>query len=153
MPRKRTHEGAVRSRIVSIRITEDHHQRLSQQAKTLGMTVSGLAEQLVRKGQVRVIASSIPAPLNPALLAELKRCGNNLNQIAHALNSNLPPDQQFAVRTLTAFIEALARDDLMRRKLEAHMERTANDSPPPEARQEFQRNVQIRPARRAGEDV
>jgi hypothetical protein len=112
------------------------------------LSVSGLAEKLVSEGGVTISASDIPAPISPALMAELKRVGNNLNQIAHAVNSNLPPDVQYTTKTLAQLIHLLGQDEILAERLKAASTRMpSNDSSPPQARTEFQRSVQLRAAR------
>jgi hypothetical protein len=147
LPRRRTHPDAPRSRVISIRIKEADYERLKLNAAWLKLTVSGLAERLVTKGGIKVLASDLPAPLDPALMAELKRVGNNLNQIAHAVNSNLPPDVGFTSRSLHRLIQLLAEDELLAQRLKSAAQRMKDDSAPPQAREEFQRRVHLHPAR------
>ena len=148
MARRRTYADAVRTKIVSLRLTEADYLRLKLDSSWTGLSVSGLAHKLVREGRIEVSQSDIPAPLSPALMAELKRVGNNLNQIAHALNSNLPPDVQYTVKTLSQLIQLLGQDEILNERLKAASTRMpSNDSTPPQARSEFQRSVQLRPAR------
>lgn len=148
MARRRTHSDDIRSKIVSIRLLPADYERLKSNAAAAGLSVSGMAERLVRGARVRIEPSSVPAPLSPALMAELKRIGNNLNQIAHALNSNLPPDVTFTAGTLHSLIQQLARDEILAERIKAASTRMAsNDSTPAQARQEFQRSVQLRAAR------
>ena len=148
MARRRTHTDAVRSRIVSIRLLEADYQKLKLDAAWVGLTVSGLAERYLRHGKIEVKQSDRPAPLAPALLAELKRIGNNLNQIAHAVNSNLPPQLQYTASTLHQLIEQLARDEVLAQRIKAAATHVSNHDPaPPQARSEFQRSVQLHPAR------
>lgn len=148
MARRRTHSDDIRSKIISIRLLPADYERLKLNASWAGLSVSGLAERLVRDGRITIAQSDIPAPLSPALMAELKRIGNNLNQIAHALNSNLPPDVNFTVSTLHNLIQQLARDEILAERVKAASNRIpSNDSAPAQARPEFQRSVQLRAAR------
>jgi Bacterial mobilisation protein (MobC) len=132
--------------------------------------MSSLCEQLVNKGKVEVNGASMHRPMDPALFAELRRIGNNANQIAHALNSNLPPDVQMAWRTARDLLHAIARQELFLQQVataraapvtedganafihqlaQALSTRTpSNDSPPAQARHVFQRSVQLHPSRR-----
>lgn len=146
MPRPRTHLHAARTRAITVRVTPSEYARLQAEAAQAGASVSGLAERYITRGTVRVEASRMPAPLDPALIAELKRIGNNLNQIAHALNSNLPPDTTFTARSLRDLIHTLMRDELLLQRLRDAKER-GDDSAPASPRQEFQRVVSVRPAR------
>ncbi len=56
---------------------------------------------------------------DPAVLYELKRIGNNINQIAHAVNGSLPPDVKFTVQSFRHLFEALTDDVEFRRRLDA----------------------------------
>ena len=58
-------------------------------------------------------------PADPAVLYELKRIGNNINQIAHAVNGSLPPDVKFTVQSFRHLFEALTDDVEFRRRLDA----------------------------------
>lgn len=137
----------MRSHLITIRVTEATHKRLKLQAATHGLTLSGLAEQLVRKGRVVVIGGSRDA-LDPAVLAELKRLGNNLNQLAHAANAGLPPSIPAAARRMHGLLTLLVRHHYFSSRLEAaRATEAANDSSAPQAREEFQRNAELRPAR------
>src|SRR5665213_2127357 len=97
MARHRTHEKSVRTRMLTVRLTPEDHQRLVEAAATGGTTVSGVAERLIVTGRINVAATE---QLDPKVMAELGRIGNNLNQIAHAVNSNLPPVISDAARQL-----------------------------------------------------
>lgn len=146
MPRPRTHLHAARTQAITVRVTPSEYARLQAEAAQAGASVSGLAERYITRGTVRVEASRMPAPLDPVLIAELKRIGNNLNQIAHALNSNLPPDTTFTARSLRDLIHTLMRDELLLQRLRDAKEKR-DDSAPASPRQEFQRVVSVRPAR------
>lgn len=61
---------------------------------------------------------------DPAVLHELKRIGNNINQIAHAVNTGLPPDITLTVQSFRQLFEALTDDVEFRRRLDAIRTRT-----------------------------
>lgn len=149
MPRPRTYQHAARTQAITVRVTPAEHARLQAEAAQAGRSVAGLAERYITRGSVRVEASRMPAPLDPALIAELKRIGNNLNQIAHALNSNLPPDTVSTAANLRDLIHTLMRDELLLQRLRDAKEKR-DDSAPASPRQEFQRVVQVRPTRSEG---
>lgn len=158
MPRQRTHVAAPRSKTVTIRLTADEYLRRSIDAKRAGLSVSGLCERLVCEGKVEAAVGH--RPMDPALFAELRRLGNNANQIAHALNSNLPPDVQIAWQTARDLLRTLCREE-MAAQLGSYIQdiaealkpkSPANDPPPAQARHVFQRSVQLHPARRGSED-
>lgn len=148
MARHRTHAEAPRSKLVSIRLTEADFTKLKLDAGWAKMSISGFAERLVRERKITVLASDLPAPMHPGLLAELKRIGNNLNQIAHALNSNLPPDVSFTAKSLHQLIHLMGENELLgQRAREASTRMTKDDSASASAREEFQRSVRVHPAR------
>lgn len=145
MARRRTHDDAIRNRLITIRLTDADHLRLKEEAARQGTTVSGLAERLVLKGRIVISAADAPERLDPRLLAELRRIGNNLNQLAHAVNSNLPPVIPQAAKHMHDLLTLLVRDELLARRInDLRTREIANDSEAPSARDEFQRNVQIR---------
>jgi len=135
--------------MVGIRMTDDDYALKVAQARELGLTVSGLCERLVLTGKVEAGAGPSYRAMDPALFTELRRIGNNVNQIAHATNSNLPTDVMFAWRSVNNLMSALLSDELLSQKLASLRTRIADhDSPPPQARDVFQRSVRVHPARR-----
>ena len=91
MPKRRTHQKGARTKMVCIRMTEDDYALKTAMARELSLTVSGLCERLVLDGKVETSAEPSYKLMDPALFTELRRIGNNVNQIAHAVNGNLPP--------------------------------------------------------------
>ena len=135
--------------MVCIRMTEDDYVLRAVQARELGLTVSGLCERLVLEGKVDMGARPSYRAMDPALFSELRRIGNNVNQIAHATNSNLPTDVMFAWRSVNNLMSALLTDELLAQKISSLGTRPiANDSPSPQTRDVFQRSVRVHPARR-----
>lgn len=135
--------------MVCIRMTDDDYVLKVSQAKQLGLTVSGLCERLVLTGKVDMSARPSYRVMDPALFTELRRIGNNINQIAHATNSNLPADVMFAWRSVNNLMTALLADELLSQRIASLETRaSANDPPPPQARDVFQRSVRVHPARR-----
>ena len=59
-----------------------------------------------------VDAPSDPDALPIALVNQLKRIGNNLNQIAHAANAGLPPDHRKTAADLRDLINAIVQNEL-----------------------------------------
>ena len=140
MSRRRTHE-AVRNRLITIRVTEDQHHRLTMQAQDNALTLSGLAEKLVTKGRVVVVRQG-DAGFDDEVVHELKRVGNNLNQIAHAVNSSLPPVIHETARHMHDVVQLLVKHHYIARHLaEARASESQNGPSTPQARQEFQRNA------------
>ena len=135
--------------MVCIRLTEDDYARKAAEAKAFGLTVSGLCERLVLAGKVDMGALPAYRAMDPALFAELRRIGNNVNQIAHALNGNLSPDRAYLWNTAQQLMTTLLSEELLNQKTANLRTRTtADDSPAPQARDIFQRSVRVHPARR-----
>jgi hypothetical protein len=134
--------------MVGIRMTEDDYALKVAQARELGLTPSGLCERLVLEGKVEMNAGPSYKLMDPALFTELRRIGNNINQIAHAVNGNLPPDQMMAWRSIHGLLTNLLAAELIKQKTSALRTRTDDDGTPPQARDVFQRSVRVHPARR-----
>src|SRR5665213_1276321 len=66
MARHRTHEKSVRTRMLTVRLTPEDHQRLVEAAATGGTTVSGVAERLIVTGRINVAATE---QLDPKVMA------------------------------------------------------------------------------------
>mgnify|MGYP003384488318 CR=1 FL=1 len=149
VPKRRTHPRGARNKMVGIRMTEDDYALKVAQARELGLTPSGLCERLVLEGKVEMNAGPSYKLMDPALFTELRRIGNNINQIAHAVNGNLPPDQMMAWRSIHGLLTNLLAAELIKQKTSALRTRTDDDgTPPPQARDVFQRSVRVHPARR-----
>ena len=147
MPRPRTHEAGPRARQILIRVTDQHYADLSLKADTAGMTISGLCARLVEHGKVVVTTDSTALPL--PLINELKRIGNNLNQLAHAANAGLPPSQRQMAADFRDLLDTIEQNELLssRRTPLTEARLIANDSTPASARSQFQRSVHVHPAR------
>ena len=153
MPRPRTHMTGPRARQILIRVTEEAHTGLAIKAKSAGLSVSGLCERLVTQGKLEVI-SAANAELHPALFAELRRIGNNINQLAHAANGLMPPDVRMMVSNFDKLFRTLIQNELIARRMNEDLRSrsTANDSAPSSPRDQFQRSVQLHPARHGSDD-
>jgi len=77
----------AKDRRVTIRLTQDEYDKLSQQAKALDITLS----QLLRKKLGN--RESFTTKCDKELLYEINRIGNNLNQIAKHCNINKSVDK------------------------------------------------------------
>lgn len=168
MARRRTHGSTLRNRVVSIRLTDDEYAKRASEARRAGLTMSSLCEQLVNKGRVEAAPETAHRRMDPSVFVELRRIGNNANQIAHALNSNLPPDVQFAWRTARDLLQLFARQELQLQQVASERPRQAEGEQPfvnriaealntrtpvndwsiPQARDVFQKSVLVHPARR-----
>lgn len=85
---------------------------------------------------------------DPAALYELRRIGNNLNQLAHAANSGLPPSAKQAAKTFAELFELLADEDAFYRRLAGIRTRTDfHGAASPQAGKELQGRHALRPPR------
>lgn len=80
-PRKRHRRGSKLQRI-DIRSTPAEKSRWSEQASRYQLSLSEFVRIKVNGGKVRIATVA-----DPALLEELRRHGNNLNQLMHAINA------------------------------------------------------------------
>lgn len=80
-PQKRSRRGSKRDRI-EVRSTPTEKARWQKQADRHQISLSEFVRVKVNGDKVRVATSA-----DPALLDELRRQGNNLNQMMHAINA------------------------------------------------------------------
>lgn len=73
-------------------------RRWQRRAARYGLTLSEFVRTTMNREEVRVVAVA-----DPELLAELRRHGNNLNQLMHAIHAGLP----IAPQRVEACLEAL----------------------------------------------
>lgn len=126
MPRARVQQTQKRHRQINIRVTDDDHARLTRDALRAGMKLTGYCEILLLNPKVEIAQTTVHR-MEPVLFAELRRVGNNLNQVAHAINSGLPPHQLLAAQALNGVLQTLLRDELLNRRIEALRMRTDFD--------------------------
>ena len=87
------------------RVTADEHQRVLIRAKTVGLSVSRF---LIECALTVEVASSEDRSQRERALREVRRVGNNLNQVAHQLNLQTGTvDHDEIERTLIAVREVL----------------------------------------------
>lgn len=102
-----------RDRIVKVCVTDAEAARLRARAAAAGRSVSSyMRARCLAGGEERVASALDTRELRP-LYQELRRCGNNLNQIARALNSFGPgavPESavESALGSLCAATDAVA---------------------------------------------
>jgi hypothetical protein len=147
MPRKRTHEAAARTQMITVRLTPEVYARISTEASRLGLSRAGYIHHLIESKKVEA-APADPDLLPVALINQLKRIGNNLNQIAHAVNGALPPSQHLTVTTLRDLITTIVDNELLARRQSVLNQRiSANDSTPPSPGDQLQGHVRLHFAR------
>ena len=117
MGRKRTHHEAKRTKIVSARLTQETYDLISVHAEKLGLTRAGYVEHLIEDRPLRIqrpTSDTLPV----TFLNELKRIGNNLNQIAHARNAGQNVDPRHFQTVVTEIIATICSNEVMRRRYE-----------------------------------
>jgi hypothetical protein len=118
MGRKRTHHDAARTKIVSARLRQETYDLMSEHAEKLGLSRAGYIEHLIENRPVRLahpMTDALPVPL----LNELKRIGNNLNQIAHARNAGLDVDPRQFQTVVAEIVATLCSTEVLKRRYEA----------------------------------
>jgi hypothetical protein len=82
------------------------------------------------------------------VLYELKRIGNNINQLAHAANGLLPPDGRMLAESFHHLFQALGDGPEFKRRLQAMRTRKHfNGAAPSQTGDELQGSVPLRPSR------
>jgi len=104
-PRKRHRRGSKLKRM-HIRSTPAEMARWTHEADRYKLSLSEFVRVRLNDGKVRVATAA-----DPALLEELRRQGNNLNQLMHAVHSGF----YIAPARIEAVLEAL--QDLYRREI------------------------------------
>jgi hypothetical protein len=115
MPRRGYRKGLHDSkeplpRFVRTRLTTQGFAALSAEAESRGVTVSTLT-RLVVSAHLQAQRAELPQRHgeNAALLRQLIRIGNNLNQLARQANAGLVPVNADDIRTCLDQINLLAR--------------------------------------------
>lgn len=86
-PKKAEHEKRT-TRLPAIRVTEAERIDLETKAEAAGLELSAFVRARLLSAQIAPRAT----PLEASLLTELNRVGNNVNQIARALNRGRDED-------------------------------------------------------------
>lgn len=82
--------------------------RWRRQANCYGLSLSEYVRAIMNRAKVRVVAVA-----DPEHLAELKRQGNNLNQLMHAINGGFPVEAA-RVEAVLSSLHALYRREIER---------------------------------------
>lgn len=93
MARRAKKDEPKRSQFLGLRLTDEEYIRLLKAADQAGMSVSEYARRQLASG--KVVVRNEPAPIDHETFMQLRRIGTNLNQIAHAVNSDLPLPPEF----------------------------------------------------------
>jgi hypothetical protein len=121
MGRKSTHDDAKRDKVVSTRLREDTYDRLTAAAKKAGLSRAGYLEHLIENRELKV--QSAPSDALPiTLVNELKRIGNNLNQMAHSVHCEMSPPQAEILAAVAELMRTIASNEVLQRRLTAAIE-------------------------------
>lgn len=127
MGRKRSHRDETRTKIISARLTHDTYELISEHAERLGLTRAGYVEHLIENRPLKIVRGQMDE-LSVPLINELKRIGNNLNQIAHARNAGSDIDPSHFHTVLAEIIRVICRNEMTRRHYaEAYTEVVGQD--------------------------
>lgn len=155
MAGRRKSERPLKSTIVTFRLPADERTRLAKEAFKAGMTLTDLITACLerRASKTEDVAAARHAnddlrPLPPEVFAELRRIGNNVNQIAHAVNAGLPPEFRFAYGQAARLIELIIADELSLRRTALGTRTSAHGPAPTRKGHELQKGVRVHPARR-----
>ena len=80
--RRAARQPERRDAVLSIRMSHEQRAEIAQRAHGAGMTDSGYAATVLLKRKPTIIVPEY-RQIDPSLFNELRRIGNNLNQIAH----------------------------------------------------------------------
>ena len=73
--------------VASFRLSPAAHERIAVRAEAAGVSRRVWLEEAILENRTEIIARVQPTPDYKALLFQVNKAGNNLNQIAHRLNS------------------------------------------------------------------
>lgn len=129
MGRKRTHQDSARTKIVSARLKPETYDLISDHARKLGLSRAGYIEHLIENRPLKLVgrmSDELPTPL----INELKRIGNNLNQIAHARNAGLPTDHGQYRTVLSEIITIMCRNEALKKRYDEASAEVSNARTP-----------------------
>lgn len=107
--RKHRRKRMLLSKFVRTRVTEAEHHQLLAQSSTRHVTTSDLVRALIVAHLNGQRAELPHQSRNDALLRELARIGNNLNQLARQANTGRVPIAADEVLSCIAAVNKLAR--------------------------------------------
>ena len=118
MPRRARRTDVSRTEVVTLRLTKAERRLVEQRALAAGLTVSAWSAHMLSTGRVSVEVTPSPA-LHPSLVAELKRIGNNVNQIAASLNAGRHVSVRNIALGLQEVLHCIIGDELLNSRARA----------------------------------
>lgn len=117
-----------------MRVSIEQREAIEKAAVTAGASLGGfvaatMAEAMSRKRATPTASVASPTPVpathaagisvsDPSALAELKRIGININQLAHAANAGYPPNVVSMLESLKGLLALLSEPDAFKRHIE-----------------------------------
>ncbi len=147
MPRRAPNSEQPRSKVLPVRLTPDEHAEVLAAAQAANMTASAYGARTLTGRRVVIEKRQ---SMDPALFAEIKRIGNNINQLTRAVNRDRHPDAHALIGSFKELFDHLIRDELMKRRIEAAPNDNRRNPVDPEETQtgpELQRARQVPAAR------
>jgi hypothetical protein len=134
-----------RTKTLTVRLTATERALVEQRAAAANLTPSGYLGALIRTGRVTVQRTDT---LDPTRKAELTRIAHSVVALADAARAGQAPGQWQTVEAMHDLMTWLMQDEITRRRVEAYeARRGADDTEAAPARDEFQRRVNLSPAR------
>lgn len=152
MSRPTKHQSERQASRITVRMPEDTYMTIASQATRHGRTVAQYVRDLIVDRNLPTPSDAGITKMDPLLFAELRRIGNNVNQIAHAVNSGLPPELQNAYRQADRLLSLLLADEVSARRNALRTRITAHGSAHSQTGIELQGGVRVYPARPRSED-
>lgn len=79
--------ASSKTAVVSFRIGNEAYDRLNQASAQAGVSTKVWLEEAILNNRTRIVERAKPSADLRALATQVNRMGNNLNQVAHTLNS------------------------------------------------------------------
>lgn len=83
----RQKRNSTKTAVVSFRISNEAYDRMISDAETAGISTRAWLEQAILANQTKIVERKKTSDDVRALVVQINRIGNNLNQIAHNLNT------------------------------------------------------------------
>lgn len=116
MPRPNKSSRYKRSQHLGVRLLTAQRRKLVRCARTAGLTISAYVSHLIDGDGGSITLAPPPAEIVPsALLAQWQRAGNNLNQIARAMNRGRDTGIEWIVDAVRELMALMIEDQLTRR--------------------------------------
>ena len=102
-------QNRTRTKSIRAAVTPEEYVEINEKAAAAGLSVSGFlrACALGRVTPKTKRRAPVDSQILERAIAEMRRIGNNINQIAHASNLNLPSDPEHLHQVLKEHTETL----------------------------------------------